>query len=653
MKEFKLKSPYKPLGDQPQAIESLVNGIKKGLHEQTLLGVTGSGKTYTMANIIEKVQKPTLIISHNKTLAAQLYEEFKVFFPDNAVEYFVSYYDYYQPEAYVPRTDTFIDKEASINEEIDIMRHSATQSLLSRDDVIVVSSVSCIYGIGSPEDYGEFAFSIAVGDIYDRSDILRKLIFMQYERNDIAFERGQFRVRGDVIEINPVHGTPPIRIELFGDEIDAISLIDPVTGKKEESLQRYMIFPAKHFVVGADRMDQAIKDISDELESRLRELNLNGKYVEAQRLEQRTRFDMEMLQEMGYCPGIENYSMHLSGRKWGDMPYSLLKYFPDDYLTIIDESHVTVPQIRGMYNGDRSRKETLVEYGFRLPSAKENRPLRFDEFEAIQNQVLYVSATPGPYEMSRSQNVVEQIIRPTGLVDPKITIRPVQGQVEDLLGEVRKKVAKDQRILVTTLTKRMAEDLTDYYARIGIKVRYLHSEIDTLERVEIIDDLRRGEFDVLVGVNLLREGLDLPEVGLVAILDADKEGFLRSETSLIQTIGRAARNVEGEVLMYVDDMTDSVRNAVDITNKRRKLQMAYNEKYNITPQSTSRTLKDKKASTKKTPSRDDLKGMPKDELKLLIKDLEAEMKEAANDLDFERAAVLRDQIVALKSIKKY
>nr|WP_295605286.1 excinuclease ABC subunit UvrB [uncultured Methanobrevibacter sp.] len=653
MKEFKLKSPYKPLGDQPQAIDSLVNGIKKGYHEQTLLGVTGSGKTYTMANIIEKVQKPTLIISHNKTLAAQLYEEFKVFFPENAVEYFVSYYDYYQPEAYVPRTDTFIDKEASINEEIDIMRHSATQSLLSRDDVIVVSSVSCIYGIGSPEDYGEFAFSIAVGDIYDRSDILRKLIFMQYERNDIAFERGQFRVRGDVIEINPVHGTPPIRIELFGDEIDAISLIDPVTGKKEEPLQRYMIFPAKHFVVGADRMDQALKDINDELESRLRELNLNGKYVEAQRLEQRTRFDIEMLQEMGYCPGIENYSMHLSGRNWGDMPYSLLKYFPDDYLTIIDESHVTVPQIRGMYNGDRSRKETLVEYGFRLPSAKENRPLRFDEFEAIQNQVLYVSATPGPYEMSRSQNVVEQIIRPTGLVDPKITIRPVQGQVEDLLGEVRKKVAKDQRILVTTLTKRMAEDLTDYYAKIGIKVRYLHSEIDTLERVEIIDDLRRGEFDVLVGVNLLREGLDLPEVGLVAILDADKEGFLRSETSLIQTIGRAARNVDGEVLMYVDDMTDSVRNAVDITNKRRKLQMAYNEKYNITPQSTYRTLKDKKISTKKTPSRDDLKGMPKDELKLLIKDLEAEMKEAANDLDFERAAVLRDQIVALKSIKKF
>ena len=652
MKEFKLKSPYKPLGDQPKAIESLSEGIKKGLHEQTLLGVTGSGKTYTMANIIEKVQKPTLIISHNKTLAAQLYEEFKVFFPDNAVEYFVSYYDYYQPEAYVPRTDTFIDKEASINEEIDIMRHSATQSLLSRDDVIVVSSVSCIYGIGSPEDYGEFAFAINVGDIYERNDILRKLIFMQYERNDIAFERGQLRVRGDVIEINPVHGTPPIRIELFGDEIDAISLINPVTGIKEESLNRYMIFPAKHFVVGADRMDQALKDINEELESRLNELNLEGRYLEAQRLEQRTRFDIEMLQEMGYCPGIENYSMHLSGRNWGDMPYSLLKYFPDDYLTIIDESHVTVPQIRGMYNGDRARKETLVNYGFRLPSAKENRPLRFDEFEASQNQVLYVSATPGPYEMSRSQNVVEQIIRPTGLVDPKIIIRPVQGQVEDLLGEVRKKVEKDQRVLVTTLTKRMAEDLTDYYAKIGVKVRYLHSEIDTLERVEIIDDLRRGEFDVLVGVNLLREGLDLPEVGLVAILDADKEGFLRSETSLIQTIGRAARNVEGEVLMYVDEMTDSVRNAVDITNKRRKLQMAYNEKYNITPKTTSRTLKEKKETVPRTPSRDDLRGMPKDELKLLIQDLEAEMREAANNLEFERAASIRDQIVALKSIKK-
>ena len=538
MKEFKLNSPYKPLGDQPKAINSLADGINEGIKEQTLLGVTGSGKTFTMANVIEKVQKPTLVISHNKTLAAQLYEEFKEFFPDNAVEYFVSYYDYYQPEAYVPRTDTFIDKEASINEDIDIMRHSATQSLLSRDDVIVVSSVSCIYGIGSPEDYGEFAFGIAVGDVYDRSEIIAKLIFMQYERNDIEFDRGQFRVRGDVIEINPVHGTPPIRIELFGDEIDAISLIDNVTGKKKESLKRYMIFPAKHFVVGQDKMDVALSKIRQELDDRLLELNSMGKLLEAQRLEQRTRFDIEMLQEMGYCPGVENYSMHLSGRKWGEKPYSLLKYFPDDFLTIIDESHVTVPQIRGMYNGDRARKETLVEHGFRLPSAKENRPLRFDEFESSVNQVIYVSATPGQYELAKSRNVVEQIIRPTGLVDPEVLIRPVTGQVEDLLKEVKLTAEKDERVLVTTLTKRMAEDLTDYYARIGVKVRYMHSEIDTLERIDIVDDLRRGKFDVLVGVNLLREGLDLPEVSLVAILDADKEGFFFFFSSLIQTIGR-------------------------------------------------------------------------------------------------------------------
>ena len=567
MKKFKLNSPYKPLGDQPKAINSLVDGINKGEKEQTLLGVTGSGKTFTMANVIEKVQKPTLVISHNKTLAAQLYEEFKEFFPDNAVEYFVSYYDYYQPEAYVPRTDTFIDKESSVNEEIDIMRHSATQSLLSRDDVIVVSSVSCIYGIGSPEDYGEFAFGIAVGDNYDRSDIIRKLVFMQYERNDIEFARGHFRVRGDVIEINPVHGTPPVRVELFGDEIDAISLIDKVTGKKTESLKRYMIFPAKHFVVGQDKMDTAIRNISDELDERLNEFNLSNKLLEAQRLEQRTRFDIEMLQEMGYCPGVENYSMHLSGRKWGEKPYSLLKYFPEDYLTIIDESHVTLPQIRGMYNGDRARKETLVEHGFRLPSAKENRPLRFDEFESSINQIIYVSATPGAYELSRSSNIVEQIIRPTGLVDPEVIIRPVKGQVEDLLGEVKKRAKKDERVLVTTLTKKMAEDLTDYYAKIGVKVRYMHSEIDTLERIDIVDDLRRGTFDVLVGVNLLREGLDLPEVSLVAILDADKEGFLRNETSLIQTIGRAARNINGQVIMYVDEMTDSVKNATAITER--------------------------------------------------------------------------------------
>ena len=652
MKKFKLNSPYKPLGDQPKAINSLVDGINKGEKEQTLLGVTGSGKTFTMANVIEKVQKPTLVISHNKTLAAQLYEEFKEFFPDNAVEYFVSYYDYYQPEAYVPRTDTFIDKESSVNEEIDIMRHSATQSLLSRDDVIVVSSVSCIYGIGSPEDYGEFAFGIAVGDNYDRSDIIRKLVFMQYERNDIEFARGHFRVRGDVIEINPVHGTPPVRVELFGDEIDAISLIDKVTGKKTESLKRYMIFPAKHFVVGQDKMDTAIRNISDELDERLNEFNLSNKLLEAQRLEQRTRFDIEMLQEMGYCPGVENYSMHLSGRKWGEKPYSLLKYFPEDYLTIIDESHVTLPQIRGMYNGDRARKETLVEHGFRLPSAKENRPLRFDEFESSINQIIYVSATPGAYELSRSSNIVEQIIRPTGLVDPEVIIRPVKGQVEDLLGEVKKRAKKDERVLVTTLTKKMAEDLTDYYAKIGVKVRYMHSEIDALERIDIVDDLRRGTFDVLVGVNLLREGLDLPEVSLVAILDADKEGFLRNETSLIQTIGRAARNINGQVIMYVDEMTDSVKNATAITSKRRKIQIKYNEKHGIVPKTTKRALKDKKVAEDLDIEGTDISKIPKDELRLLISDLENDMKEAAAKLDFERAASLRDQIATLKGLKK-
>lgn len=652
MKKFKLNSPYQPLGDQPKAINSLVDGINKGVKEQTLLGVTGSGKTFTMANVIEKVQKPTLVISHNKTLAAQLYEEFKEFFPDNAVEYFVSYYDYYQPEAYVPRTDTFIDKESSVNEEIDIMRHSATQSLLSRDDVIVVSSVSCIYGVGSPEDYGEFAFGIAVGDNYDRSDIIRRLVFMQYERNDIEFGRGQFRVRGDVIEINPVHGTPPVRVELFGDEIDAISLIDKVTGKKTESLKRYMIFPAKHFVVGQDKMDTAIRNISDELDERLNEFNLSNKLLEAQRLEQRTRFDIEMLQEMGYCPGVENYSMHLSGRKWGEKPYSLLKYFPEDYLTIIDESHVTLPQIRGMYNGDRARKETLVEHGFRLPSAKENRPLRFDEFESSINQIIYVSATPGAYELSRSGNVVEQIIRPTGLVDPEIIIRPVKGQVEDLLGEVKKRAKKDERVLVTTLTKKMAEDLTDYYAKIGVKVRYMHSEIDTLERIDIVDDLRRGTFDVLVGVNLLREGLDLPEVSLVAILDADKEGFLRNETSLIQTIGRAARNINGQVIMYVDEMTDSVKNATAITNKRRKIQIKYNKKHGIVPKTTKRALKDKKVAEDLDIEGTDISKIPKDELRLLISDLENDMKESASKLDFERAASLRDQIATLKGLKK-
>lgn len=651
MNKFELQSSYKPLGDQPKAIKSIADGIKKGFRDQTLLGVTGSGKTFTMANVIQEVQKPTLVISHNKTLAAQLYEEFKEFFPNNAVEYFVSYYDYYQPEAYVPQSDTYIDKESSINEEIDRMRHSATQSLLSRDDVIVVSSVSCIYGIGSPEDYGEFVLSINVGDNIDREEILSRLIHMQYNRNDIDFDRGHFRVKGDVIEINPVHGTPPIRIELFGDEIDAISLIDPLRGKKIQQLERTMIFPAKHFVIGEDKLKASLKDIEDELKERLLVLNSQNKLLEAQRLEQRTKFDIEMLKEMGYCSGIENYSLHLSDRKWGEIPYTLIKYFPKDFLTIIDESHVTVPQIRGMYNGDRARKETLVDYGFRLPSAMENRPLQFHEFESIVNQVAYISATPANYELERSLNVVEQIIRPTGLVDPEVIIRPVEGQVDDLLGEVQRKIKLDQRVLVTTLTKRMAEDLTEYYAKIGIKVRYLHSEIDTLERIEIIDDLRRGEFDCLVGVNLLREGLDLPEVGLVAILDADKEGFLRSETSLIQTIGRAARNVDGQVLMYADKITDSINNAVNITNHRRKLQTDYNKKHGIIPRNVIRSLKEKKEEvTEDLKDFSDLEKMPKDELKLLILDLERDMKKAAVGLDFEKAAKIRDQLMALKGV---
>ena len=649
MSGFNLISDYKPLGDQPKAIKSLSEGVTKGLKHQTLLGVTGSGKTFTMANVIQDVQKPTLVISHNKTLAAQLYEEFKEFFPDNAVEYFVSYYDYYQPEAYIAQSDTYIDKEASINEEIDRMRHSTTQSLLSRDDVIVVASVSCIYGIGSPEDYGEFVLPIEIGDTRGRDEILTKLVAMQYERNDMEFIRGKFRVRGDVIEVYPVDGASPIRIELFGDEVDAISLIDPVRGKSIKEVDRTTIFPAKHFVTSRKKLERGIKNIEEELEERLRELNSQNKLLEAQRLEQRTRFDIEMLQEMGYCNGIENYSMHLSGRKWGDTPYSLIKYFPEDYLTIIDESHVTVPQIGGMYAGDKARKDSLVDYGFRLPSARENRPLRFDEFERLQNQIIYVSATPAAYELGMSRNTVEQIIRPTGLIDPEVIVKPVKGQVDHLLGVIQEKVKKDQRVLVTTLTKKMAEDLTDYYAKVGIKVRYLHSEIKTLERTEIIDDLRRGEFDCLVGVNLLREGLDLPEVGLVGIMDADKEGFLRSKTSLIQTIGRASRNVEGQVIMYADVMTESVRSAVDVTNRRRKLQMEYNRKHGITPRSVVKSIKEKPVKEGELLEQvTDIENIPKEELHLLIKDLEAEMKDAAKKLDFERAAKIRDKIHALE-----
>ncbi len=649
MSKFELVSNYKALGDQPKAIKSLSNGINRGMNHQTLLGVTGSGKTFTMANVIKEVQKPTLVISHNKTLAAQLYEEFKELFPNNAVEYFVSYYDYYQPEAYVPQSDTYIDKESSINEEIDMMRHSTTQSLLSRDDVIVVSSVSCIYGIGAPEDYGNLVLQLEMGQQIEREEIISKLVEMQYERNDIDFSRGKFRVRGDVVEIFPAQGKTAIRVELFGDEVDGLSFIDHVRGSVNRQMDKIVVFPAKHFVTSPQKMNKALKKIEDELEDRLHVLEAENKLVEAQRLEQRTKFDLEMLKEMGYCQGIENYSMHISGRKWGETPYSLLRYFPDDYLTVIDESHVTVPQIRGMYAGDRARKDVLVDYGFRLPSARENRPLNFEEFQSLQNQVIYVSATPAQYELNLSEQVVEQIIRPTGLVDPEIMLYPVQGQVDHLLGQIREKTEKNQRVLVTTLTKRMAEDLTDYYARAGVKVRYLHSEISTLERIDIIDDLRRGEFDCLVGVNLLREGLDLPEVGLVGILDADKEGFLRSQPALIQTIGRAARNVEGQVIIYADKITDSVRNAVDITNHRRELQLKYNQDHGITPRSTQRTLKEK-TKEKDVIMRDDVEKMPKDELRLLIKDLKEEMKKAASRLDFEEAAQIRDKILILEGV---
>ena len=647
MSKFNLYSDYKPLGDQPKAIKSLVEHYKDGIKEQTLEGVTGSGKTFTMANVIEQLDKPTLVMSHNKTLAAQLYEEFKEFFPDNAVEYFVSYYDYYQPEAYVAQTDTFIDKESAINEEIDRLRHSATQSLLTRDDVIVVSSVSCIYGIGSPEDYAQFTLTLQTQQEISREDILKELVKMQYSRNDIEFIRGQFRVRGDVIEIFPINANYALRIELWGDEIDVIYKIDALKGDIIEELQKVIIFPAKHFVIAKEKQETAIANIKKELKERVNTFKATGKYVEAQRIEQRTNFDMEMLQEIGYCSGIENYSMHMNGRKWGETPYSLLRYFPDDYLTIIDESHVTVPQIRGMYEGDRARKENLIQYGFRLPSAKENRPLRFDEFMRAQNQVLYVSATPAAFELGRSKNKVEQIIRPTGLVDPEPIVRPIKNQVDDLLGEIRKCVDNNQRVLVTSLTKKMAEDLTDYYIKMNVKARYLHSEISTLERTEIIDELRRGDFDCLVGVNLLREGLDLPEVALVAILDADKEGFLRSQTSLIQTIGRAARNVNGRVILYADNITDSVRNAVNITKHRRKIQIAYNNDHNITPRSVVRKLKDKKIE-EKIDDIQEIDNITTDEIDEIIKELEKEMKQAAKDLNFEKAAKLRDRIMELK-----
>lgn len=654
MGKFQIRSEFKPTGDQPKAIENLSEGILNGLRYQTLLGVTGSGKTFTMANIIEKVQKPTIVIAHNKTLAAQLASEFKEFFPDNAVEYFVSYYDYYQPEAYVPQTDTYIEKDASVNEEIDKLRHSATAALFERRDVIIVSSVSCIYGLGDPIDYENLVISLRPGMIKDRDEVIKKLVDIQYIRNDINFTRGTFRVRGDVLEIFPASSSEKaVRVEFFGDEIDRITEVNALTGEIVGLRNHVSIFPASHYATSQDKIELAIKRIESELENRLKELRSEGKLLEAQRLQQRTMYDIEMLKEMGFCQGIENYSRHLSGRPEGSKPYTLLDYFPDDYLMIIDESHVTIPQIRGMYAGDRSRKTTLVEHGFRLPSAMDNRPLKFDEFEKHINTALFVSATPGPYELEHSQKIVEQIIRPTGLLDPAVEVRPTKNQIDDLIKEINIRADKKQRILVTTLTKKMAEDLTNYFKEVGIKVTYLHSDIDTIERMEIIRDLRLGKFDVLVGINLLREGLDLPEVSLVAILDADKEGFLRSETSLIQTIGRAARNVEGKVIMYADTITNSMNRAISETNRRRQIQMEYNRINNITPSSIKKGIRDVIEATKVAEDKDkygvdkDAK-MTRDEIQEAIAKLEVEMYKAAEELQFERAAELRDKITELQ-----
>ena len=653
-KPFKVVSPFDPAGDQPKAIAQLSDGIDRGLRAQTLLGVTGSGKTFTMAKVIEKVQKPTLIIAHNKTLAAQLCNEFREFFPHNAVHYFVSYYDYYQPEAYVPQSDTYIEKDASINEEIDRLRHAATSALFERRDVIIVASVSCIYGLGSPEDYTGLTLSLKSGEFRDRDHILRRLVGIQYERNDIGFQRGTFRVRGDVIEIIPASSDNVIRIELFGDEVDRILELDPITGEVLAENDDVTIYPASHFVTSEDKMKRAIKSIEAELEEQLALLKSENKLLEAQRLEQRTRYDLEMLEQMGFCQGIENYSRHLSGRAPGQMPSTLLDYFPKDYLMFVDESHVTLPQIRGMYHGDRSRKETLVKHGFRLPSALDNRPLTFPEFESHINQIIFVSATPGPYEMEHEEQRVEQIIRPTGLVDPEIHVRPVKGQIDDLLEEIQKTIDRGERVLVTTLTKKMAEDLTDYFAEMGIKVRYLHSDIETLDRIEILRDLRVGEFDVLIGINLLREGLDLPEVSLVAILDADKEGFLRSERSLIQTIGRAARNVNGRVIMYADTITNSMEAAISETNRRRQLQMEHNRKHGITPETIKKEITDIVQAVRAAEKEADYQLEAELDQKTIkdivgyIKDLEKQMFQAANELEFELAAQLRDQIKELR-----
>ena len=654
MPEFEIVADFKPTGDQPDAIAKAVAGVDEGLRHQALLGVTGSGKTFTMANIVEKVQRPTLVIAHNKTLAAQLATEFKEFFPKNAVEYFVSYYNYYQPEAYVPRTDTYIEKDSDINEELDKLRHAATRSLLTRRDTLIVASVSCIFGLGSPEEYQSFVAYVRKGEIRNRRLLMRQLVDMQYERNDMDFARGNFRVRGDTMEILPAYEELGIRIEFWGDEVERIVVVDPLTGELLGERDDIEIYPAKHFVTSQEKMNLAIQDIEVEMEECVRRLKEEGKLLEAERLGSRTRYDIEMMQETGYCAGVENYSRHLARRAAGSTPYTLMDYFPEDYLLFVDESHMTLPQIRGMYRGDQSRKETLVEFGFRLPSALDNRPLNFEEFQEHVNQVVYVSATPGPYEHEHSQSFIEQVIRPTGLLDPVVEVKPTTGQIDDLLYQIRERVAKGQRCLITTLTKRMSEELADYLREMGVKVHYLHSEIDTLERSEILRDLRLGVYDVVVGINLLREGIDLPEVSLVAILDADKEGYLRSLTALVQTIGRASRHVEGSVIMYADRVTDSMKNAIDETYRRRAIQEAYNREHGITPQGIRKGVRDitervRAVAEQATPyiTHDDI---PKDDLTRLIKDLEAQMKMASRALEFEKAALLRDQIIDLRKV---